>query len=159
MDLKIKGSNIMQLEGEIRNIIERECEDYFLGTADLSVSKDPMIEQYEPLIAEYPRAISFGITLPYTYSYKSFKDYSNIYKHTNCKLKAISTRLGNLLENNGYKAFSVPKSKIVDVTFTSLHNLAANQANLGQIDRNGLLVTPEVGPGVNWGTVLTDACL
>lgn len=149
----------MQLEVEIRNIIEKECEDYFLGTADLSVSEDPMIYQYGPLITEYPLAISFGITLPYMATYNLFKDYSKIYKHTNCKLRSISTELSNLLENKGYKAFSVPKSKIVDLTFTSLHKLAANQANLGKIEKNGLLVTPKVDTGVNWGTVLTDACL
>lgn len=149
----------MQLEEEIRNIIENESEDYFLGTADLSVSKNPMIHQYGSLIDEYPRAISFGITLPYVNTCNLFKDYSKIYKHTNCKLRAISNQLTNLLEDGGYKAFPVPKSKIVDVTFTSLHKLAANQANLGRIDDNGLLITPEVGPGVNWGTVLTDACL
>lgn len=148
----------MQLEEEIRTIIEKECEDYFLGTADLSSSTNPMVEQYGPLIVEYPRAISFGITLPHITTYNSFNEYSKIYKHTNCKLRSISTRLTNLLENRGYKAFPVPKSKIVDVTFTSLHKLAANQADIGRIDVNGLLVTPEVGPGVNWGTVLTDAC-
>ncbi|MGB9937221.1 MAG: 4Fe-4S ferredoxin [Methanobacterium sp.] len=147
----------MQLEEEIRTIIEKESEDYFLGTADLSVSSDPKICQYGSLITEYPRAISFGITLPCINTYKSFKDYSKIYKFTNCKLRSISSHLSNLLENKGYKAFPVPKSKIVDVTFTSLHNLAANMANMGKVEKNGLIVTPEVGYGVNWGTVLTDA--
>jgi hypothetical protein len=118
----------MQLENEIRNIIEAKCEDYYLGTTDLSMSKNPMINQYGPLIAEYPRAISFGITLP-SFVDNPFK-ISKIYKKTNCHLKFITSHLSHLLENKGYKSFPVPKSgKIDDGNFISLHNLAANMAN------------------------------
>ena len=60
----------MQLEDKTRNIIERECEDYFLGVEDLSLTNDPVILQYKTLLNEYPRAISIGITLPF------FKDNS-----------------------------------------------------------------------------------
>ncbi|MGZ7160789.1 MAG: 4Fe-4S ferredoxin, partial [Methanobacterium sp.] len=82
-----------------------------------------------------------------------------IYKETNCKLRVITSRLSNLLEKTGYKAISVPKSKIMnDEKFISLHKLAADLANIGKIE-GSLLVTPEVGVGVNWGTVLTDAIL
>lgn len=144
----------MQLENEIRNIIEAKCEDYFLGVTDLSVSNNPKINQYEPLIAEYPRAISFGITLPYFSLDNPFK----ISKKTNCHLKSIASRLSHLLESNGYNAFSVPKSEIKDDgSFISLHNLAANMADMGKISKNGLIMTPEVGSSVNWGTVLTNA--
>ncbi|MGZ7067738.1 MAG: hypothetical protein ACXVHT_05525 [Methanobacterium sp.] len=80
-----------------------------------------------------------------------------IYKETNCKLRVITSHLSNLLEKTGYKAISVPKSKIMnDEKFVSLHKLAADLANIGKIE-GSLLVTPEVGVGVNWGTVLTDA--
>lgn len=146
----------MQLENEIRNIIEAKCEDYFLGVTDLSVSNNPKINQYEPLIAEYPRAISFGITLPYFLD-NPFR-ISKLYKKTNCHLKSIASRLSHLLESKGYNAFSVPKSEIKeDGSFISLHNLAANMADMGKISKNGLIVTPQVGSSVNWGTVLTDA--
>jgi len=150
----------MQFEDKIRNIIEKECEDYFLGTADLSHAKDPMISQYYSLINEYPRAISIGITLPHIDTNSLLNKTAKIYRETNCKLKSITTHLSNLLELNGYKAIAVPKSKIMDnQTFISLHKLVANQANLGQIKENGLLVTSEAGSLVNWGTVLTDAFL
>ncbi len=147
----------MELEDEIRNIIEKECEDYFLGTTDLSVASDPIIDKYGTLINEYPRAISFGITLPNISPNKSFINYSKIYDRTNCKLRSISSHLSHLLEDKGYKAFPVPKSKVVDLTFTSIHNLAAKMADMGKIENNGVIITPEVGYGVNWGTVLTDA--
>lgn len=150
----------MQFEDAIRKIIEEKCDDYFLGIAELSLSKNDIIEQGEPFFAEYPRAISIGITLPYAVTDELLMSKSTtIYKETNCQLKAITTHLSDLLQDEGYKALSVPKSKQVDDrTFVSLHKLAANLADLGQIENN-LLVTPEVGPGVNWGTVLTDAPL
>ena len=147
----------MQFEDMIREVIETECEDYFLGTADLSLAKNPMIQQYKPLIAEHPRAISIGITLPYTVTDELMGN-AAIYNETNCQLKSITAHLTSLLEHKGYKAFSVPKAdRMNDGTFISLHKLAANLASLGRIEKNGLLVTSEVGPGVNWGTVLTDA--
>ena len=43
-----------------------------------------------------------------------------------------------------------------DNNFISFHTIVANLADLGRIE-NGMLITPEVGSSVNWGTVLTDA--
>jgi hypothetical protein len=54
----------MELGDNIRTIIEENCEDYFLGKADLSLPDQIVTEQYASLIAIYPRAISVGITLP-----------------------------------------------------------------------------------------------
>lgn len=148
----------MKLEDQIRNIIEEECEDYFLGVADLSDVENDVIGQYESFFDEYPRAISIGITMPYgvTDELLMSKD-TVIYNETNCKLKKITAHLNNLLQNEGYKALSVPKAKRMnDETFISLHKLAANLAEIGYIEKN-MLITPEVGPGVNWGTILTNA--
>jgi epoxyqueuosine reductase QueG len=148
----------MQFENIIRNIIEKKCEDYFLGTADLSLAKNPNINQYKILINEYPRAISIGLTLPTTAADLLKSKIYPIYYETNCKLKVITSNLCNFLEQEGYKSFNLPKSNIInDQNFISLHKLAADQANLGKIEENGLLSTSEVGEGVNWGTVLTDA--
>jgi len=149
----------MQFEDTIRKIIEEKCDDYFLGIADLSLAKNDIIEQREPFFAEYPRAISIGITIPYAITDELMSKSTALYEETNCKLNAITSRLSSLLQQEGYKALSVPKAEQVNEgTFISLHKLAANLANLGQIENN-LLITPEVGPGVNWGTVLTDAPL
>lgn len=150
----------MQFEDTIRKIIEEKCDDYFLGIADLSLAKNDIIKQGESFFAEYPRAISVGIIIPYVVTDELLMSKNTaIYNETNCQLKTITAHLTSLLQHEGYKALSVPKAKRMnDETFISLHKLAANRADLGQIEDN-LLVTPEVGPGVNWGTVLTDAPL
>ena len=145
----------MEFEDKARKIIEDECEDYFFGIVDLSLAQNSVIEQYSSLFNDYPRAISIGITQPWIFTEGLVDENDSVC--TNWQLNAITAHLINLLEKEGYKAFSVPKAQNVeDKNFTSLHIIAANQANLGRIE-NGLLTTPEVGPGVNWGTVLTDA--
>ncbi len=139
-------------------IIENECEDYFLGTADLTQAQQHVIEHYGPLFNEYPRAISIGITLPYKFSDESSDKINPLYSITDQQLHKITAQLSYLLEEEGYNAFSFPKARKMDKTSTSLHLIAADQADLGQIENN-VLKTNEVGAAVNWGTVLTDAPL
>lgn len=148
----------MEFENTIREIIEKECEDYFLGVADMSSAENDILKQYESFFDEYPRAISIGITLPYRTIDKSTGKNTKVYNETNQQLSSITAHLSNLLQQEGYKTLSIPKTENVDDrSFISLHKLAANLADLGEIEKNGLFVTPEVGPGVNWATILTDA--
>jgi len=150
---------LKEFEDLIRKIIEEKCDDYFLGIADLTLAKNDILEQGEPFFAEYPRAISVGITLPYTITNELSISKNSIYNETSYQLNIITAHLGSILQEEGYKALHVPKTEYTDgETFIFLHKLAANLANLGKIENN-LLVTPEVGSGVNWGTVLTDAPL
>lgn len=146
----------MKFELAIRNSIETECEDYFLGIVDLSNLENAMIKKYDSLILEYPRAISVGITLPHLISDGLKKSYDKIYHQTNCQLKYITSQLSKLLEGEGYQAFVMPKSRISDQNHISFHETVANLAKMGKIEKN-ILITPEVGSNVNWGTVLTNA--
>ena len=62
----------------------------------------------------------------------------------------------------GFQAFVVPASQTLDRTKligVFSHKLAAHLAGLGWIGKSALLITPEHGPRVRWGTVLTDAPL
>jgi len=147
----------MQFEGKIRNFIETECEDYFLGSVDLSLVENSLSEKYDSLIYEYPRAISVGVTLPYLRSeLKTGED--KVYSQTNCQLKYITSQLNRFLESEGYRALTMPKSRKSDKTDISFHESVANLADMGRIEKN-ILITPEVGSKVNWGTVLTNAPL
>jgi len=147
----------MKCESVIRNVIETECEDYFLGMVDLSQVDNAMVEKYGSLIAEYPRAISIGITLPYLIPDELSMAKKQPYDLTNCQLKSITSNLSSLLEENGYRALSMPKAREMDDgPDISFHEVVAHLADLGKIKKN-LLVAPEVGSRVNWGTVLTNA--
>lgn len=147
----------MKFEEEIRNSIETECEDYFLGSVDLSVKENTLVEKYDSLISKYPRAISVGITLPY-WICDELKVNAKLYKQSNCQLKYITSQLSKILEKEGYQAFSIPKSRNENNHYISFHEMVANLADMGEIEKN-MLITPEVGSKVNWGTILTNAPL
>jgi len=147
----------MKCENEIRNVIETECEDYYLGMVDLSRVENSIIEKYGSLIDEYPRAISIGITLPYMIPDELSGTKKQPYDVTNCQLKSITSHLSHLIEQEGYQALAMPKArKMNDEPDISFHEVVAHLADLGKIEKN-LLVTPEVGSKVNWGTILTNA--
>jgi len=149
----------MELGNNIRTIIEENCEDYFLGKSDLSLPDQIVTEHYASLIAIYPRAISIGITLPPNIPKEKLIKGNLNYDEFNNKINNITGNLCDLLDCGGYKALAVPKSgNINNEIFGSLHYMAASKADLGWIEKN-MLITPEVGVGVNWGTVLTDAPL
>lgn len=144
------------MESKIRSIIEMECEDYFLGMVDLSHVKNSLIEKYGSLITEYPRAISVGITLPLVILDELSFSKDTLYNETYCHLKSITSHLSNLLEQKGFKTLSMPRTKNKDQQTISFHEVVANLADMGKIEKN-ILITPEVGSRVNWGTILTDA--
>jgi len=149
----------MELGYNIRTIIEENCEDYFLGKADLSLTDQIVTEPYTSLIAIYPRAISIGITLPHNITKERLINGNLNYDEFNNKINNITSNLCDLLDCGRYKALAVPKSRnINNEIFSSLHYMAASNADLGWIEKN-MFITPEVGVGVNWGTVLTDAPL
>lgn len=72
----------------------------------------------------------------------------------------VSLQLANFLEDKGYNAiiphgFKNEKEKIARLSF----KLAAYEAGLGVFGRSSILITPEYGPRVNFGVVLTDASI
>ena len=82
-----------------------------------------------------------------------------VYTKVKCQLKSITSYLSSLLEYEGYRALSMPKSKeIIGKTYLSFHEIVAYLADMGRIEKNQL-ITLEVGPGVIWATVLTNAPL
>lgn len=86
----------------------------------------------------------------------------HIYTVVNQRLDLVTLRLSSTLQEKGYSAYPIPASLRVDNTRICgefSHKLAAHLAGLGWIGKSCLLITPEMGPRVRWGTVLTDAPL
>ncbi|MEM3696587.1 MAG: hypothetical protein QXQ94_03675 [Candidatus Bathyarchaeia archaeon] len=72
----------------------------------------------------------------------------------------VSLQLTDFLKNKGYNAvipqgFKNEKEMIARLSF----KLAAYEAGLGVFGRPSILITPEYGPRVNLGVVLTDASI
>ena len=81
----------------------------------------------------------------------------------NQRLDHTSSRLGGVLQHMGHRAPPIPSTQ--QSTYNEQlygifsHKMAARLSGLGWIGKCCLLVTPEVGPRVRWGTMLTDAPL
>jgi epoxyqueuosine reductase len=161
----------MSLNDEMRSFAQAQGGVDFFGVADLSSATYFIQEQSGGLLPQLPRAISIGIALPdavvdllphrnqkaVRVSYRT-----HAYDTINRRLDQAASRIGSVLQSEGYQAFPVAASERTDdqrICAIFSHKLAANLSGLGWIGKSCLLVTPTHGPRVRWATVLTDAPL
>ncbi len=81
------------------------------------------------------------------------------YQRTNILLDSISIRISNVIQERGYSAIPIPASQIVDWENQRAHlshKHVAQEAGLGWIGRNNLLVTPEFGAQVRLASIITN---
>lgn len=144
--------------------------DYF-GVADLAPAESFVLEQGGEMIAQFPRAISMGVVMPFAIVDQlprhrekavALAYRSHSYDILNARLDYVASRLASTLQREGHRVFPVSASKAVNAErlyglFS--HKLAAHLAGLGWIGKSCLLITPEVGPRVRWASILTDAPL
>jgi len=87
--------------------------------------------------------------------------YFHHYRTVNRIIDDIEFKIGYEIEQMGYRYFPVASSQSINLknsyyeAFFS-HKMAATRSGLGWVGKNGLLITPEFGPRVRLGTVLTD---
>jgi epoxyqueuosine reductase QueG len=155
---------------EIAHFAQRLGAEFF-GVADISPVRDFVLSFGGLAMAEYPRAVSLGVSLSDTivnalsrWAERAVaRRYSHhVYDVTNVRLDLMASRLAAALQRDGYKSLVIPASERVDdqrICAAFSHKLAAGQAGLGWIGKSCLLITPERGPRVRWVTVLTDAPL
>jgi epoxyqueuosine reductase len=151
--------------------LAREMGTTHFGIADLAPARERISEQGGEFLTEFPRAVSHGFVLadgvvntlvhhksiPALHTYRHY-----VYQTVNPRLDSTSLTLAQALEQAGFQAYVVPASQTLDRTGlvgVFSHKLAAHLAGLGWIGKSALLITPEHGPRVRWGTVLTDAPL
>lgn len=151
--------------------LARDMGTSHFGIADLAPARERISEQGGEFLDRFPRAVSHGFiladgvvnTLVHHKSIPALHTYRHyVYQTVNPRLDSISLTLAQALEQAGFQAYVVPASQTVDRTRlvgVFSHKLAAHLAGLGWIGKSALLITPEHGPRVRWGTVLTDASL
>ncbi|MBK5252394.1 MAG: epoxyqueuosine reductase [Peptostreptococcaceae bacterium] len=118
-----------------------------------------------PRYGEMTHAVSFAVHL----SDRIIDDITNgpthmyfhHYRTVNRVIDDIEFKIGHEIEKKGYRYFPVAASQSLNLSdsyyegFFS-HKMAATRSGLGWVGKNGLLITPEFGPRVRLGTVLTD---
>jgi epoxyqueuosine reductase QueG len=166
----MKNTDKVNLRGKLESLAKGMRATYF-GIADLTPAKQYISEQGGKFLTRFPRAVSHGFvladgivnTLTHHKSIPVLSSYRH-YTHqiVNPHTDSISLMIAQSLDEAGFQAFVVPSSQRVDkikLAGVFSHKLAARLASLGWIGRSALLITPEHGPRVRWGTVLTDAPL
>ncbi len=151
--------------------LARDMGATYLGIADLGPARQRISEQGGEFLTHFPRAVSHGFvladgvvnTLAHHKNIAALNNYwYYVYQIVNPRIDSISLMLAGFLDSAGFQAFVVPSSQTVDrdeLAGVFSHKLAAHLAGLGWIGKSALLITPEHGPRVRWGTVLTDAPL
>ena len=163
----MKDSGKVDLIAKLESLAKGMGAAYF-GIADLTPARRVISEQGGEFLTQFPRAVSHGFaladgivnTLVHHKDIAALHNYwYYVYQIVNPRLDSISLMLGQYLEKAGFQAYVVPSSQRVDKTKLAgvfSHKLAAHLAGLGWIGKSALLITPEHGPRVRWGTVLTD---
>lgn len=85
---------------------------------------------------------------------------SDCYVAVNNKLNELTADMARYIAGMGYKSHAVPASDrhgTSGLLGTFSHKIAGRRAGMGWIGRNCMLITPQYGPRIRWGTVLTDA--
>lgn len=125
--------------------------------------KEKVKEISDKTLKELPLAISIGVRL----SEKIIEDiedhptflYLHHYRQANYLLDRIAFLLSNFIQQQGYKALAIPASQVIDWEKQKAHlshKHVAEQAGLGWIGKNNLLVTPRWGARVRLVSILTD---
>jgi epoxyqueuosine reductase QueG len=158
----------MKLDNELR-VMATKMGAALFGAADLSSAREAIAAQGGEVAVSYPRAVSFGIrlidgTVDELVRHEdpvAVRTYRGLYDVVNRALDSISLAIARRIEQAGFRAWPV-FNIIMDrqrLAGSFSHKLAAHLAGLGWIGKSCLLVTPEHGPRVRLGTVLTDAPL
>ena len=166
----MKGTDRVNLRDKLESLAKDMGTTYF-GIADLTPARQRISEQGGEFLTQFPRAVSHGFvladgvvnTLVHHKNVAALSSYwYYVYQIVNPRIDSVSLTLAQCLDRAGFQAFVVPSSQTVDrtrLTGVFSHKLAGHLAGLGWIGKSALLITPEHGPRVRWGTVLTDAPL
>lgn len=121
-------------------------------------------EQYNNLTTGISIAIRLSDTVMNEIEQEPTHTYFHHYRTVNAFIDQVTLRVVMLLQDLGYHAVAIPASQSInkegyDYSGVFQHRTAATNAGLGWIGKNACLVTPEFGPRVRLGTILTNMCV
>ncbi|NQT94043.1 MAG: hypothetical protein HQ559_14875 [Lentisphaerae bacterium] len=133
------------------------------GVADLSALKKDVPDLLSLVPGDYTRAVVAGIRVQEAVL-EEIEDrptplYFHHYRQLNYQLDRLALVLACAIQEQGYRALSVPASQTIRRSPMSghiSHKLLARTAGLGFIGRSTLLVHPRYGAQLRYVSVLTD---
>lgn len=138
---------------------------YKMKVAEAGRGFDNAIEGCHPrdIMTSCNSVIVFGIYVGRPDYYRSIKMEDKITKESRIMhlfRDCLQYRMAEYIQEKGYKAI-VPRGFFRSETLIASlsYKLAAYEAGLGVYGKCGIIITPEYGPTVNFGVVLTEAIL
>lgn len=132
------------------------------GVADIRETKHKF-DISSNLINKFDKAISLGVRLSASLleeiDDQPTKTYYYHYRTANALLDLIALRITNFIQDEGYSAFPVPVSQILDWNTQKgqlSHKKVGVLAGVGWMGRNNLLVNEKFGSQFRITTILTD---
>jgi len=136
------------------------------GVADLSRFKGEFLDLSPEVIKGLDRGISLAVRLSDkiidSIEDRPTKLYYYHYRQVNYFLDRLALGVTEFIQNRGFSALPIPSSQTIDWENQRghlSHKEIAQQAGLGWIGRNNLLVNPDFGSRIRLVTVLTDFAL
>lgn len=161
--------NTTELKTQAETLAKSNGADLF-GVADLTPAAQFMKDQGGEQMENFPRAVSVGIRLSdhivdghsVDEKHSASLYWHHVYTVVTPELETLSLKLQGLLQEHGFSAFPIPGSMPYDqknLKGLFSHKLAAHLSGMGWIGKSCLLINPDFGPRVRFGTVLTNAPL
>jgi epoxyqueuosine reductase QueG len=162
----------MELKSQLPSLAKELHLDYY-GVADLTPTEVQAFirSTAAPYTSGYPRGVALGLRLSDALVEllpEADERICGLYKHhvytvTANRIDLASAAIVNTIQQAGYRALAIPAAIVgIDTEhFAGIFSqkLASHLAGLGWIGKSCMLITPDHGPRVCWGTVLTDAPL
>lgn len=133
------------------------------GVCDISKLKGEFLDLSPGVIKELDRGISLAVRLSDkiidSIEDRPTKLYYYHYRQVNYFLDRLALGVTQFIQNRGWSGLPIPSSQTIDWEKQKghlSHKEVAQQAGLGWIGRNNLLVNPDFGSRIRLVTVLTD---
>ncbi len=156
-------------------MLENEINDYAIANGATITGFSCLGDIWEDISRTWPvadittrNAVTVGIALnssivdeilaPREDTYERY--YRDCYTVVNDQLNELTAMIVVFLQDKGYKSRAILASDRVGtdgLLGTLSHKIAARRAGLGWIGRHCMIVTPQYGPAIRWGTIFTDA--
>lgn len=88
-------------------------------------------------------------------------EYFHHYRSMNRLIDDITLKIAMYIERNGHAAYPIAGSQSIPGNYTGVfqHKTVARLSGIGWVGKSAMLITPEHGSRVRFGTVLTDMSL